>query len=407
MSLKAFCFSALMLLCASPVWAVPSLLVVDAQSGYVLSAKNADRKQYPASLTKVMTLYITFDALEKGYLKMDDALPISKHAASQPRSKLGVKAGETITVKEAILALIVKSANDVAVVLAEALAPSEEEFAKMMTQYARSLGLSDTTFKNASGLHHPEQVSTAKDMAVLTMATINHYPQYYPLFSSLSFKYKNQTYHSHNNILRYYEGAEGFKTGFVSAVGYNVISTAKRDGQQLVGVVIGENTADRRDKKMRTLLDEGFKKAMSGTGKIGTKKAYIAKKRPNLDDVIYASIKSAIPRKKDSLAGRITVASYAPIADDNVMIEQGDHGMGEWSIQVGAFLSPDKAQNQIDKVRGILKNNALLSMTPPYKNLYRARLLGFDTKQDATFACQTLEKQGVSCLAVAPDVKKY
>ena len=159
-------------LCFGTAKAAPSTLIADVQSGYILQAQNADAKQYPASLTKIMTLYITFDALEKGLLKMDDLIPVSKHAARQPPSKLGVKAGSVMTVREAVLALIVKSANDVAVVLAEALAPSEEEFAEMMTAFAKDLGLTHTQFKNASGLHHPEQWTTAKDMAVLSIAMI-------------------------------------------------------------------------------------------------------------------------------------------------------------------------------------------------------------------------------------------
>lgn len=179
--MKKLIFLLIGILLALPAWAVPSTLVADVQSGYVLHAKNADRLQYPASLTKVMTLYITFDALEKGLISMDDLLPVSKHAARQPKSKLYLKEGSVISVRDAILALIVKSANDAAVVLAEGLAPSEEEFAQMMTRFAKDLGLTDTTFKNASGLHNPEQVTSAKDMAILAIAMINHFPQYYPL----------------------------------------------------------------------------------------------------------------------------------------------------------------------------------------------------------------------------------
>ena len=252
MSLALCC----MLFCACEAQAVVSTLVADTKSGTILSSKNAQRKQYPASLTKVMTLYLTFNALDKGLLKMDDKLPISLHAAKQPRSKMFLKAGDTIRVKDAVMALIIKSANDAAVVLAEALAPSEKEFAKMMTQTAHQLGLKNTQFRNASGLHNPEQVTTAEDMALLTIALINHYPEYYKLFSKGKFWYRGKEYRSHNQVTRSYSGAEGLKTGYIAAVGYNIISTAKRNNDRLVTVVIGHNTSKSRDKQAVRLLDK-------------------------------------------------------------------------------------------------------------------------------------------------------
>ena len=235
-----------------------STLVADTKSGLILASKNATAQQYPASLTKVMTLYMTFSAIDKGILKMDDRLPVSLKAARQPRSKLYVKPGQTISVKDAIMALIIISANDVAVVLAEALAPNETEFAKMMTQTAHSLGLKSTTFKNASGLHNPDQVTTAQDMAVLTMAMIHHFPHYYKLFSKKTFSYQGKVYRSHNHVQKRYKGAEGLKTGYISAVGYNIISTAKRNDSRLVSVVIGQDTVALRDRQAMRLLDKGF-----------------------------------------------------------------------------------------------------------------------------------------------------
>ncbi len=235
-----------------------STLVADTKSGLILSSKNSQIQQYPASLTKVMTLYMTFSAIDKGILKMDDRLPVSLKAARQPRSKLYVKAGQTISVRDAIMALIIISANDVAVVLAEALAPSEAEFAQMMTQTAHSLGLKSTTFKNASGLHNPDQVTTAQDMAVLAMAMIHHFPHHYKLFSKRTFSYKGRTYRSHNHVQKKYKGAEGLKTGYISAVGYNIISTAKRNNNRLVSVVIGQDTVALRDRQAMNLLDRGF-----------------------------------------------------------------------------------------------------------------------------------------------------
>lgn len=260
MRLLSVLFCCGLMLFASVVHAGVSTLVADTKSGLILSSKNAALPQYPASLTKVMTLYLTFNALENGLLKMDDKLPVSRKAARQPRSKLYVKAGQKITVREAIMALIIISANDVAVVLAEALAPSEEAFAQMMTATARDLGLKDTTFKNASGLHNPAQVTTAQDMAVLTMAMINHFPQYYKLFAEETFAYRGRVYKTHNHVKKKYAGAEGLKTGYISAVGYNIISTAKRDNHRLVSVVIGQDTVALRDQQAMNLLDRGFSK---------------------------------------------------------------------------------------------------------------------------------------------------
>ena len=381
--------------------ATPSTLVADVQSGYVLQATNADSLQYPASLTKVMTLYLAFDALEKKLVTLDMPLPVSKKAAAQPKSKLGLKEGDTITFLETVLALIVKSANDAAVVLAEALAPSEEAFAEMMTSVAHDLGLRSTTFKNASGLHHPEQKTSAKDMAVLAIAIIRHFPQYYPLFATKSFQYRGQTYNSHNSILLYYEGAEGFKTGFISAVGYNIVSTATRNHQTLVGVVIGENTAEKRDYLMKKLLDDGFsllkmrQKEWEGRGDSPFyRRAYISK----------ASREKYIPILKQSLAkakkqAEINLASAEKLP--NIAFSDKTDSAG-WHIQIGAFSSKERAQNQVKKACEVLHMPAQNAQTPAYKNLFRAHLIGFDTQADAKNACRILENNDFCCFVLAP-----
>ena len=414
MFLKKLALTFIFFLLSVPAFAVTSTLVADVQSGYVLHAKNADRKQYPASLTKVMTLYITFDALEKGLIKMDDLLPVSKHAAKQPKSKLGLKEGMVISVKDAILALIVKSANDAAVVLAESLAPSEEEFAKMMTRFAKDLGLTHTTFKNASGLHNPEQVSSAKDMAVLAIAVINHFPQYYPLFSTKSFKFNGKTYHSHNSILLYYKGAEGFKTGFISAVGYNVISTVKRNNRTLVGVVIGENTAQKRDVKMRNLLDAAFKKVKKKEKELASlgenpflKKAFISKKHRDIyDPILIASVlKTKETVSKLTATGNQILLASIPLSsyeDDTITIEQGDYIPADWSIQIGAFSTKTKAQKQALTAQDILKIKTTSVKLPETGKLFRSRLSGFETKEDAQNACKILTDKSVPCLVIPP-----
>ncbi len=416
MFLKKIVLSLFLTLTVLPVqaWKTPSTLVADTQSGYILHAKNADMKQYPASLTKIMTLYITFEALEKGYLSMNDPIPVSKHAAKQPKSKLGLKAGTVMTVREAILALIVKSANDAAVVLAEALAPSEEEFAKIMTSVAHDLGLKDTTFKNASGLHDPEQVTSAKDMAILAMAIMNHFPKYYPLFATKSFQFNGKTYYSHNSILLYYKGAQGFKTGFISAVGYNIISTAHRDGRTLVGVVIGQDSAKKRDNQMKILLDKGFAKISQKQKEFKTtqanpfsQKAYISSIHQSKYDSILKANANKTKQKVAALMSEsktkpvLLASSSVPfIEEEKTSIEQGDSSPAEWSIQVGAFSSRSKAQKQALSAQKILKSKTTFIQLNTHKNLFRSRLSGFETKEEAQTACSVLKTKSFPCLPI-------
>ena len=236
-----------------------SSLLVESDSGRVLVSENATDKRYPASLTKMMTLYMAFDALERGEIKMDQLLPVSRKAARQPRSRMGLKAGTTISVENAIFAMISKSANDAAVVVAEALAGSEEQFADKMTRVARELGMKNTRFKNASGLHHKDQVTTAQDMVVLSKALIEHFPEYYKLFSVRGFRYGRRYYGNHNLVARFYKGGDGLKTGYVDASGYHVVGSAKRNGKRLIGGVLGRNSVRERDRHMFRLLDFGFR----------------------------------------------------------------------------------------------------------------------------------------------------
>ena len=226
-----------------------SSILIDAQSGKVLSASNADELRYPASLTKLMTLYITFGEIESGRLKMTDKLTVSRNAANRAPSKLGLKAGEKITVNDAVMALVVKSANDCASVLAEGIGYSEEKFAKTMTKVARELGMKNTTFKNASGLPDPAQKTTARDMAVLGAAMYHHYPQYYKLFATKSFTYKGRTMYTHNHLLKNFKGADGMKTGFTNAAGYNIVTSAHRNGNRVIAVTMDTTASDSVTKK--------------------------------------------------------------------------------------------------------------------------------------------------------------
>lgn len=231
-------------------------IVVDAGSGEVLYAENADAARHPASLAKLMTLYLLFEELQAGRLTMASELPVSAHAARQPASKLGLKAGESISVREAVLALCVRSANDVAVVVAEAIAGSEPAFARRMTEKGGALGLRATRFRNASGLPDPAQVTTARDMAVLARALQISFPERYGFFSTRSFTYAGRRLESTNQLLGEIAGVDGMKTGYIRASGYNLVASARRGGRRIIVVVMGEKSGAARDGHVAALIDE-------------------------------------------------------------------------------------------------------------------------------------------------------
>jgi len=231
-------------------------IVVDANSGRVLHATNADSLRHPASITKIMTLYLVFEQIEAGKLRLDTPLPVSAHAASQAPSKLGLRPGQTISVEDAIKALVTKSANDIAVVIAEALGGDEETFAKMMTRKARALGMSRTVYANASGLPDDEQVTTARDQALLGRAIQDRFPRYYRYFATSSFYFGGRAIRNHNNLLGRVAGVDGIKTGFIRKSGFNLVTSVRRGNRHLVAVVIGGASAGARDARMRSLIEE-------------------------------------------------------------------------------------------------------------------------------------------------------
>lgn len=235
-------------------------IVMDAETGLVLHQRYADKKLHPASLTKIMTLVMVFDALDHGDLDLKDRVKISRHAANMVPSKLGLKPGETIKVEDAIYALVTKSANDIAVALAEHIGGSEGRFAEMMTRKARSYGLRHTVFLNASGLHHSKQVSSARDMAMLARIILTRYKDYYHYFSRKTFTYAGHTYRNHNHLMNSYAGMDGIKTGYVGASGFNLVASVQRNGRRLIGVVFGGRTSRTRNAHMAKLLDSGFAK---------------------------------------------------------------------------------------------------------------------------------------------------
>lgn len=235
-------------------------LVIDADTGKVLYEKNASATRYPASLTKMMTLYLTFDALKKGKLKLDQDLRVSKKAASQPATNISLDEGDRLPVETAIESVVVRSANDSAMVLGEAIGGTEFNFALMMTQKARALGMKNTVFRNPSGLPDNKQHTTAFDMARLALALRRDFPEYYPYFKRQSFTYNGITYPGHNHVMERYPGVDGIKTGYIRASGYNLVTSAERDGHRIVAVIIGGATISARDNQMINLLNQSFAK---------------------------------------------------------------------------------------------------------------------------------------------------
>jgi D-alanyl-D-alanine carboxypeptidase len=269
---------------------VQASIVVDAASGEVLSASNADTSTYPASLTKMMTLYLLFEAMQDGRVKLTDTITFSKNSAGKAATNLNVDSGDRISVETAILALVVRSANDAATAIAEQLGGTEAGFARLMTNKAQMLGMTRTTFRNANGLPDAKQRTTARDMATLSVALIRDFPQYYGYFKRTSFKYRGVTYRGHNKLLKSFKGYDGIKTGYIRASGFNLASSAERDGRRLVVVVLGGSSPSMRDRKVADLLTSGFK-SQRGTGTL------IAAKAP-----LSGQVKAAAPAPADTAA---------------------------------------------------------------------------------------------------------
>ena len=236
-------------------------VVIDANTGKTLYAASADSARYPASLTKMMTLYMIFEALDAGRIRKDTRVPFSAHAAAQPPTKLGVRAGGSVTVETVIYGLVTKSANDAAAAVGELLAGTESGFARQMTAKARQLGMSRTTFQNASGLPNPNQKTTARDMAILGIALREHFPHHYAYFSTRSFTLGKTRMANHNKLLGRVKGVDGIKTGYIRASGFNLVSSVRTDGRSIVAVVIGGRTGASRDAQMTKLIREYLPKA--------------------------------------------------------------------------------------------------------------------------------------------------
>jgi len=390
-----------------------SAVVIDANSGKILYADDIDAARYPASLTKMMTLYMTFEALASGKISKSTRIPVSRHAASQAPSKLGLKPGQTITVETAIYALVTKSANDAACALGEFLGGSEAGFARKMTAKARALGMSRTTFRNASGLPDPAQVTTARDMARLGIALRQNFPGYFKVFATRSFTYGKRRMANHNKLLGRVSGVDGIKTGYTRASGFNLVTSAGAGKKRIVAVVMGGQTGKARDAKMARLVQTYLPKA---SGKGGNALAALNTAEPTVAAVAEApitglaedqarAVAAVKPAKRVAKAEPTPVAEEAPAVDPITTASVPRTG---WAIQVASMPDSAAARAFLEKVAA--QGGKVLAGAEPYtetfdKNgvtYYRARFGGFSGKQAAWKACEGLKRANVACYAVQP-----
>ncbi len=358
-----------------------SSIVIDHATGAVLFEDKADQPAYPASLTKMMTLYLTFEALRAGRIALNTPLFVSSEAAAQPPSKLGLKPGSTIKVDDAIRALTVKSANDVARVVAENLAGSEPRFAQLMTYRARELGMTRTRFVNASGLPDEEQRSTARDMATLARRLISDFPEYYHYFGLPYFVWRGRTLHNHNRLLATYDGMDGLKTGYTRASGYNLAASAVRNGRRLVAVVLGGATSAERNREMVRLLDEGFATKPAGS-------------EPLLAAAASGGAVKSPPSAQDSRDGSRAVVR-ASRADEE-----------RFAVALGTFRDRHKAVAHSRRLAGqvpaLRKGEPAVGPAGSRSRRFAAQIVGL-SRADALAACSFLRKNKLPCRVIQID----
>jgi D-alanyl-D-alanine carboxypeptidase len=388
-------------------------LVLDAETGRVLRAANPDFSTQPASLTKMMTLYLTFEALNTGRLRIDQALPVSSEAASRAPTKLGLVPGDRVVVRDLILGLVTRSANDAATVLAEALAGSEPAFADLMTAKARQLGMMQTVYHNASGLPDPEQRTTARDTARLALALYQHFPREYRYFATREFEFRGEIIKTHNHLLEWYEGADGIKTGFVHASGFNLAASAVRNGHRLIAVIMGGDSAHGRDEIMADLLDKGFADIGAGPAIARNQAPAPAAPMPVIASAAVAATAAAAnepAQDRVGLAGKVAraVGHLSPVsrAEAAPLTRETPEPTGEWSIQLGAFRSEAAAEQATQHAVALAvargKQQEVLQPGHRERNpLYRARLYPFTSKA-AQAACAALRKKGMECTVIRP-----
>lgn len=402
-------------------------IVIDANTGKTLFASSADAPRYPASLTKMMTLYLMFEALQSGKIEKSTKVTFSKNAAAEPPTKLGVRAGGSITVETAILSLVTKSANDASTAVAELLGGSEEGFARMMTTKARKLGMTATIFRNAHGLPNGSQHTTARDMAILGMALKEHFPQYYSYFSTRSFTYGKQRMGNHNRLLGRIKGVDGIKTGYIRASGFNLVSSVEDGDRRIVAVVMGGRSGASRDSHMIELIKTYLPKAStrrngplvakaSATPFQALAKALLPKKnaptptfRPRED--VVAGLEDAprgLPADPEPVVFEQGYAEPDParMADIIDPVKTASVAQSGWAVQVASSPSEIEARAFLAKVNE--RAEAVLADASAYTvtfdkggvTYYRARFGGFGSKDAAWNACGALKKKKIDCYAV-------
>lgn len=438
-------------------------IVVDAESGEVLFARHADSRRYPASITKVMTLYLAFEALAEGRIKLDDVITVSPRAASQPPSKLGLAAGQTITVDDAMRATSVRSANDMALALAEHIGGSQERFAAQMTLKARELGMTQTRYVNPNGLPDARQLTSARDLAILARAVMRDYPQYYRYFGQQDWTYNGRDYRNTNGLLRGGEGYDGMKTGFTNASGYNLAASAVRDGRRIITIVLGGRSTASRNAHVAALMDTGFEveRARARGETIQVAQTFFEARGfgigpENNGPIEYAAV-AAEPDEETGAgssappSGYVTyaalpataapAASAAPAAtpparatappsqrasverpaDVTAILNGGSpvaapprprpparaparEPAGRWSVQVGAFRDETVARDWLTEVNRRFRSQfaAAERTVQSAEGWYRSRFTGM-TEQGAQGACAALAERRVTCMVVRPD----
>ncbi len=392
-----------------------SYLIVDAASGRELASDQPDSPRHPASLTKLMTLYLTFSALDSGRLSLGDALSVSVNAANAPPTKMGMLPGSTVIVRDAIMGLVTRSANDAAVLLGETLGGDEESFARMMTQKARQLGMSSTVFRNASGLPNREQVTTARDMAKLAHALLRDFPHYYPVFSVQSYLYHGRPLDNHNHMLGNYPGADGLKTGYTVASGFNLVMSAVRDNRRLIGVVMGGDSPVQRDRLMAELMDRGFVTAQAMNLSPWTSPRIPPSARYSAANFVPGTAIPEVPR-----VGQVVRAEPAPMANalqsgstvrvasaaPTAPVESTAPPLGSWVIQVGSFADSRSAQLALERATSILPElmrshgaATVDEVQMAQKTFHRARLTNL-SQSEAVDGCKRLEQRKIYCSAL-------
>ena len=348
---------------ASPAF---SAIVVDANSGRTLYEVQPDGLRHPASITKVMTLYLLFEQLDKGALTLQSRIPISEHAAAQEPSKLGLDPGETISVEDAIKAVVTRSANDIAVAIAEAIGHDESTFAEMMTRKAHALGMASTTYRNASGLPNDQQITTARDLTILARSLEDRFPRYFRYFSTEEFEYAGQTIGNHNHLLGRVDGVDGIKTGYTRASGFNLLTSVHRDGRSILAVVMGGRSAPARDRIMENLIDDHL--AQGSTVRTANEVADASSSEDQAAEPLAATVRAHPAVVAANVPTRLS-APHAAAADAG----EGDNAENDETPTIHvAAVRPQAVTSASGSPRPIVQRAAYVESAPPAKKLASA-----------------------------------